>query len=158
MKKAKSENILVCLICREEEAEFLTCCNHNFHEECLKKWHMRIKNECPYCRSFITLNRKLNLFLKNIQNDDKDPEIDLVFEEEDSEEILSYLNKFKEDERLFQYLIRTTTVKSKSIKSHLLQLAFEKENFDAVRLLLDQKAPLEHKDNRGHLKMEIWKL
>ena len=94
MKKAKSENILVCLICREEEAEFLTCCNHNFHEECLKKWHMRIKNECPYCRSFITLNRKLNLFLKNIQNKDYDTEI--VIEEEDSGEIFAYLNEPEE--------------------------------------------------------------
>ena len=141
MKKAKSENILVCLICREEEAEFLTCCNHNFHEECLKKWHMRIKNECPYCRSFITLNRKLNLFLKNIQNDDKDPEIDLVFEE-DSEEILSYLNHFKEDERVFQNLIRTN-VKSESIKGRFLQLASEKGNFDNVRLLLDYGALVE---------------
>jgi predicted nucleotidyltransferase len=89
------------------------------------------------------LNRKLNLFLKNIQNDHKDSEIDIVFEfeEDDFKEICSYLNHSKVDERVFQYLIRT--VKSDSIKGRLLQLASEKGNFDAVRLLLDQKAPVD---------------
>ena len=143
----KSENGFVCLICREEEPNFLTCCNHNFHEQCLTNWHEIIKNECPYCRSFVTLNGKLSLFLKNIQNDDKDPEIDLVFEE-DSEEILSYLNHFKEDERVFQNLIRTN-VKSESIKGRFLQLASEKGNFDVVRLLLDHGAQVEAKANDG---------
>ena len=117
-----SENILVCLICRKEEPEFSTWCNHNFHENCLKQWQERIKNECPYCRSFMTLNGKLNLFLKNIQNDDK--EIDTVFEGEDFLEVFSYLSQSKVDERVFQYLIRT--VQSESIKGHFLRLASNK--------------------------------
>ncbi len=49
----KSENIIICMICREEEPEFLTWCGHNFHEACLKEWNRRIINECPCCRSFI---------------------------------------------------------------------------------------------------------
>ena len=119
---SKSEYNQVCLICREEEPEFLTLCNHNFHEECLINWHEKIKNECPYCRSFITLNNY--------------------------EEILSYLDQSKVDERVFQYLIRN--VKSESAKGRYLRSVSEKGNYDAVRLFLDQKTPLEAKDYDGY--------
>ena len=136
----KSENILVCLICREEEPEFSTWCNHNFHENCLKQWQGRTKNECPYCRSFTTLNGKLNLFLKKIQSYEE--EIDTVFEDEDFGDIFLYLNHSKVDERVFQYLIRSVKSES-SIKGPFLQLASEKGNFDNVRLLLDYGALVE---------------
>ena len=137
----KSENNIICMICREGEPEVLTCCNHNFHEDCLKKWHERIKNECPYCRSFITLNRKLNLFLKSIQNNDK--EIDIAFEEEDIKDIFSYLKRSNVDKKVFQYLMRT--VKRDSIKGRLLQLASKNGNMIIVKLLLDCGAPVEVK-------------
>ena len=58
-KSKSSDDISVCMICREEEPDFLTFCSHNFHEDCLKQWHERIKNECPYCRSFMTVKETL---------------------------------------------------------------------------------------------------
>ena len=141
---SKSENInyLVCLICREEEPEFLTWCKHNFHKDCLKNWHDRVKNECPYCRSFITLNGKLNLFLENIENNDD--EIDICFDEEDIQEVVTYLKCSNANERVFHYLI--PTIKSELTKGRLLQLFSAKGYFDAVRLLLENGALVEAKD------------
>ena len=37
---------LICAICREENTNFITRCNHNFHRECLKEWFDQHKT-CP---------------------------------------------------------------------------------------------------------------
>ena len=106
---------LICLICREEEPDFLTVCNHNFHKNCLKQWHKRIKNECPYCRGFIILNQKFNRFLKNIEKNCK--EIVMTFGKKDFNDIFSYFERFKPDERIFKHLI--PTIKTESTKSYV---------------------------------------
>ena len=84
-----SDNILVCMICREEDPDFSTFCNHNFHVDCLKQWHEIMKNVCPYCRSLTIFNEKFNLFLKNIENNHES--IDTDFDEDDFKDIFLYI-------------------------------------------------------------------
>lgn len=43
-----------CLICRENEGEFLTRCNHRYHLECLSSWLEKQKEKCPLCRGPIS--------------------------------------------------------------------------------------------------------
>ena len=143
MLNKSSDNIFVCMICRDEEADFLTFCNHNFHEDCLKQWHEIVKNECPYCRSFTVFNEKFNLFLKSIENNNEINDTD--FDEADLKNIFLYINKFKVNEKIFQYLV--PTIKSDSDKGRFLQLASEKGNFVAVQLLLNHGVEVDSNDN-----------
>ena len=129
---------LTCLICREEEAELVTLCNHNYHKDCLKKWTERNKNKCPYT----TFNGKLNYFLKNFKNNDE--EIDVSFEDEDIEDIFSCFKGFKVDHRIIKHLI--LNIKNESTKSFALLLASKKGHLEIVKLLLDRGALIESKD------------
>ena len=140
---SKSDDISVCMICRDEEPDFLTFCNHNFHKDCLKQWHKKIKNECPYCRSFTIFNEKFSLFLKKIKNNHES--IDTDFDETDFKDIILCLNKSKVSEKIFQYLV--PTIKSDSDKGRFLQLASEKGNFVAVQLLLNHGVEVDSNDN-----------
>ena len=143
--KSKSDDISVCMICREEEPDFLTFCNHNFHEDCLKQWHKKIENECPYCRSFTIFNEKFNLFLKNTKNNHES--VDTDFDEDDFKDIFLYINKSKVSEKIFQYLV--PTIKSESDKCRFLQLASEKGYFVAVQLLLNHGVQVDNSDSHG---------
>ena len=43
-----------CQICFEEKCNMESNCNHNYCENCIKKWIMeRYKTNCPFCRQEI---------------------------------------------------------------------------------------------------------
>ena len=52
-----------CPICLEEGLNFETRCQHKFHVDCLANWCKRAAT-CPYCRTEISTNQKLEHFLK----------------------------------------------------------------------------------------------
>ncbi len=60
---------LECSICLESINNdsgnlFITACNHNFHNVCIKKWYNEKNKSCTICRqSFITNTKKNNLNL-----------------------------------------------------------------------------------------------
>lgn len=53
---------VICGICRENECDFLTRCQHYFHENCLNMWG-KLKKECPLCRGHFSLSKKMEIIM-----------------------------------------------------------------------------------------------
>ena len=45
-----------CLICYQNKSNLVTNCNHNYCLDCIFKWYIYNKHNCPYCRQDINLN------------------------------------------------------------------------------------------------------
>lgn len=55
-----------CLICRENDGEFLTRCNHRYHLDCLSVWFkIPNKEKCPLCRGPISQIQLLEDIIAN---------------------------------------------------------------------------------------------
>ena len=44
-----------CLICYQNSGILITKCKHNYCIDCILKWYIHTKKECPYCRSELNL-------------------------------------------------------------------------------------------------------
>lgn len=59
-----------CTICRDQDSacDFITNCGHEFHQDCLFNPNgVQSRDECPYCRQFITNYRERERFLWNLK-------------------------------------------------------------------------------------------
>ena len=45
-----------CLICYQNSGVLITKCKHNYCMDCILKWYIYTKQECPYCRSELNLS------------------------------------------------------------------------------------------------------
>lgn len=61
--KKKVDDINECYICYENNGLLKTQCNHNFCLDCILKWYIHTKKECPYCRTILKLNESRLLLL-----------------------------------------------------------------------------------------------
>ena len=52
-----------CYICYENNGLLRTECNHNFCLDCIFKWYIHTKKECPYCRTILKLYKSKLLIL-----------------------------------------------------------------------------------------------
>ena len=56
-------DIAECSICLGNDPNFVTTCNHNYHDDCLKDW-IKAHDSCPMCRYNLSPN-ELKLLKKN---------------------------------------------------------------------------------------------
>jgi hypothetical protein len=75
-----------CSICRENNCNIVTRCNHSFHFSCLCQW-LQVRETCPMCREHISVNihgynnRSYSINNNNLGDNSSEHGVDMTLEE-----------------------------------------------------------------------------